>query len=67
MNSISVAIICVLIIFAILAFDAYLYADGVEGNSISQIIIKWTKEKQVPFIPWLIGLIMGFLGGHLFG
>lgn len=56
---------CILGIFVlILGFDAYLYSDGVPGNSISQVIIHYGEKSML--VPWFIGLIMGFLGAHFF-
>lgn len=52
------------IFVAILAYDAYLYTDGVPGNSISQTIIFYSHKCLL--IPWGIGMLMGFLGAHLF-
>lgn len=54
----------ILIFVAILGFDAWLYADGIPGNSISQVIIEWSEKSAL--VPWFVGLLMGFLGAHLF-
>jgi len=49
---------------AIIAWDVYLYRDKIPGNSITQVIIKLSKDK--PIIPAAIGAEMGFLFGHWF-
>lgn len=50
---------------AILTWDAFLYGDKVERNSISQVIIDLSKKSGL--IPWVIGLGMGLLAGHWWG
>lgn len=44
-------------ILAVLIFDLYLYLDKTEGNTISQIVIKRSKENAI--IPLLIGCLIG--------
>lgn len=63
MNQIIVIAICICIFLAIMGFDLFLYKDDEEDNSISQIIIKYSRH---PFVPWFIGLFMGVLAGHWF-
>ena len=46
---------------AVLIWDAFLYFDKTDRNSITQVIID--NSKQYPFIPFLFGLLVG----HLFG
>lgn len=59
-----VVAVCILIFILILLWDAWLYADKVERNSISQVVIDLSKKS--PFLPWFIGLVMGILAGHWF-
>ena len=47
------------------ALELYWLFDDVEDNTLSQIIIKWSS--RTAFVPWFIGLVMGFLAGHWFG
>lgn len=42
---------------AVLALDAYLYADRVEGNTLTQL-----SKAAPPVVPFSVG----FLCGHLF-
>ena len=60
-----VALICAGIFVAILIWDAFLYSDKVERNSISQVVIDLTKRS--PLVPWAIGFMMGFLTAHFYG
>lgn len=60
----TVGIVIILVFVGILAFDAYLYSDGIPGNSISQVIIEWSDKSKL--VPWFVGLLMGFLGAHFF-
>lgn len=57
MDKILVEIAIIVITGFILVWDAYLYLDKKEGNTISQVIIAKTKEK--PWIPLLWGILMG--------
>lgn len=60
----SVKAVKYLIIATILSLgilDGFLYADTIDGNTISQIVI--ASAHKFPVIP----LIMGFLLGHWFG
>lgn len=59
-----VIIILFSLVLGVLGWDAWLYADQVEGNSISQIIA--ALSLRYPLIPWFIGCVMGFLGAHFF-
>lgn len=59
-----VLLFCLGIIIAIAGFDIYLYADGVAGNSITQIIIR--ASKHYPIVPATIGFVMGALFFHFF-
>lgn len=52
------------ITLSILAFDVYLYSDGVPGNSLSQTIIEYGRTSML--VPWFVGLVMGFLAAHWF-
>lgn len=54
-------IVIIVITVLILVWDGYLYADKKDGNSITQVVIKWSTK--IPFIPF----VFGFLMGHLFG
>lgn len=60
----TVGIIIVVVFAGILGFDAWLYSDGIAGNSISQVIIGWSEKSAL--VPWFVGLVMGFLGAHWF-
>lgn len=60
-----VAILCVLIGLIILVWDAFLYLDNRERNSISQVVIDLTKKS--PLVPALIGFAVGLLFGHWWG
>lgn len=60
----QVAISILLIFFAIIAFDVWLYSDGVPGNSITQVIIAYSELS--PLLPFFIGFLMGFLAAHFF-
>lgn len=64
MRTKTVGIIIIATFALILGFDAYLYSDGIPGNSISQVIIEWSDKSAL--VPWFVGLLMGFLGGHFF-
>lgn len=59
-----VALICGAIFVLILIWDAFLYADKVERNSISQVVIDLSKKS--PLLPWFIGFVMGALALHWF-
>lgn len=59
------AISLVLIPSLILAWDYRLYHDETKRNSISQSIIDASKKSGL--LPWVIGLGMGLLAGHLWG
>lgn len=48
----------------ILGFDAFLYSDGVPGNSISQTIIYYGQKSML--VPGFVGFGMGFLFAHFF-
>jgi len=56
--------LCALILI-ILAWDAYLYTDKIERNSITQVCID--QSKKYPIIAWVIGFFMGFLSAHFYG
>lgn len=49
----------------IMVFDYFLYTDKVERNSITQVIIDYSKKYSA--IPFFLGLFVGFLFGHLYG
>ena len=57
----STELILIVGIVLVLIWDAYLYADKTEGNSITQVVIK--RSKQLPIIPFLLGFLMG----HFYG
>ena len=65
MSITTVSAICILIILIVLVWDAYLYRDKVERNSISQIVID--AGKRCPFVPAILGFLIGLLFGHLWG
>ena len=48
-------------LFLILIWDVWLYSDSHPGNSITQVIIKRSKEYPV------IAFALGFLMGHFYG
>ena len=52
------------IFFAIIGYDIFLYADGISGNSITQVIIATTRD--YPIIAWMIGFLMGYLTAHFY-
>lgn len=64
MSKARVMLICVLIFAAIMGFDAYLYSDGVAGNSITQSVIYFASKSAL--VPAFIGFLMGFLMSHFF-
>lgn len=64
MNKKYVVIFIGVIICLIIGFDIFLYADGVPGNSISQVIID--ASRNIPLIPWFVGFLMGGLTFHFF-
>jgi uncharacterized membrane protein YobD (UPF0266 family) len=41
----------------VLIWDVYLYLDKIKDNTISQVVIKRSKEQ--PVIPLLIGALIG--------
>ena len=47
----------------IAAWDVWLNADDVPGNTITEVMRKLAKH---PIIPWGIGLVTGVLAGHIF-
>lgn len=59
-----VLLVCIGIFFAVLVWDAFLYADNTPGNSISQAIVYYSH--RYPLLPWAIGMLMGFLAAHFF-
>lgn len=50
-------LIIIVVTILILAYDLYLYNDKVAGNSISQVVIKWSYK--YPLIPFVIGFLIG--------
>lgn len=64
MSKSRVMLICFLIFAAIMGFDAFLYSDGVAGNSISQAIIYYSEKSKL--IPFFIGFLFGGLAFHWF-
>lgn len=60
----AVAVTAIAIFLSILIWDAFLYADNVPGNSITQVVI--ASSKEYPLIPYFIGFLMGFLAAHFF-
>lgn len=54
-------IVIVIATVVVIIWDIWLYSDGEEGNSITQVIIK--RSHQFPAIPFFIGFLMG----HFFG
>lgn len=60
----KVAISILLIFLAIVAYDVYLYSDGIPGNSISQVIIDLSEKSHL--VPFFIGFLMGGLALHFF-
>lgn len=65
MDDMIVVGIVVMIFVAIIVWDIFLYVDDIEGNSITQIIIKYSKRNGT--LPWGIGFFMGWLVGHWWG
>lgn len=49
--------IIVFFTFVILLWDCFLYTDSVDRNSITQIVIDYSK--QYPIIAFLLGFLMG--------
>lgn len=64
MSARAVAIVILAVFIGILGFDAWLYADDISRNSISQVIIDAARKSGL--VPWFVGLVMGFLGAHWF-
>lgn len=64
MSKSRVMLFCFLIFAAIMGFDAFLYSDGVPGNSITQSIIYYASKSAL--VPYFIGFLMGFLASHFF-
>lgn len=64
MTKISVWATMILVFMAIIAWDVWLYLDGVPGNSISQVIISGAED--YPIVAWAVGFLMGFLTAHWF-
>lgn len=58
----KVLLSCLAIFAAIIAYDVYLYSDGVAGNSITQSVIYYSDI--YPILPWVIGFLMGYLVSH---
>ncbi len=54
-------IIMTIVITLLLLWDVWLYSDAHPGNSITQVIIK--RSKQYP----VIAFALGFLMGHFYG
>lgn len=61
-NKVGLIIIAVFVL--IMAFDAFLYSDGLPGNSITQTIIHYSEKSKL--VPYFIGYLMGFLAAHFF-
>lgn len=65
MTPTMVAAVCFLIFVLILVWDAWLYADKTDRNSISQVIID--VSGRLPIVPALIGFFVGLMFGHWWG
>lgn len=48
----------------LLLWDAYLYLDGKPRNSVTQVVIDYTKSKSWG---WIFPFALGYLTGHLYG
>jgi len=64
MSPTVVGIVIISNIIVILIWDWWLYHDGVERNSISQVTIDASNRNR--FVSAIIGFLMGLLFGHLF-
>lgn len=53
----SIELTIIIITILILMFDLWLYNDGVEGNTISQVVIKYSYK--YPMIPFVLGVLLG--------
>lgn len=54
-------IIILVVTVGLIAYDIYAAANKKDGDTITQVILKWsTKYPVVPFV-------FGFLMGHFFG
>lgn len=57
-KQVSITLLC--LAAALVALDVVLAFDGIQGNTISQIV--WSLSKQSPILPFVAGV----LAGHLF-
>ena len=64
MNKNYVGYIILLAVVLILGFDAWLYSDTLTDNSISQVIIAWSRGSRT-FTAFL-GFVFGYLFAHFF-
>lgn len=58
------AIFVVVVVGGGLLVDVFLIRKGGEPNSISFRTSMWSMK--YPMIPFMVGLVIGLLGGHLF-
>lgn len=65
MTPAAVGITCLVVTVLVLLWDALLYRDRIERNSISQVIID--KSKKSLWYPAMICFWIGFLVCHWFG
>lgn len=57
MKSKTVKLIILITTILILLFDIWLFFDGVEQNTISQIMYSWSQDLLI--VPFLWGFLMG--------
>lgn len=57
----STELIIIVVTVLILLWDLYLYRDKIEGNTISQVIIKYSYK--YPMIPFVVGVLIGHWWG----
>lgn len=65
MTPLMVRNVCIGLLVIILIWDLFLYKDSVKRNSISQVVIDYSKK--YPMLPAIIGFSMGLLIGHWYG
>jgi hypothetical protein len=57
MSKVLVTIICIAVTCALIAWDIFLAADKIDGNTISAIITNAAKNH--PMIPFVLGVLIG--------
>lgn len=52
------------IFVSILGWDLYLALDGVDGNTVTQVLVDISHRYLL--MPWFVGFLMGYLTCHFF-